>query len=197
MRRSLVVSLAVGVACWAASSINAEPHSDHGCKNCHVPHNAGDPDDPDAYGVPLWSNAQTSDGVPNTFTLYTSQTLNATPTQPDGPSKMCLGCHDGSYSYVTTPARLFTTETGLARSHPVSFVYDSALATADGGLKNPAVDPSGFGRSIALDLLDSKGKMQCTACHDIHTSGITENMLRWDYDTSNGARDMCRTCHNK
>jgi hypothetical protein len=176
-------------------------HSDHGCHNCHVPHNAGDPLDPlgdTAYGVPLWSNVQLEDAPLPTYTLYSSLTLDATDlSQPDGPSKLCLGCHDGSYGPWMDADRVFTADE-LANSHPVSFTYDTALATADGHLKDPATTDSGLGGTIAQDLLDIKGKLQCTGCHDVHTSGIGENLLRYDWDPLNHTDNiMCRVCHEK
>ncbi|MFW6189152.1 MAG: cytochrome c3 family protein [Planctomycetota bacterium] len=179
-------------------------HSDHGCSNCHVPHKAGTADDPDAsWGVPLWSTAQTSDGLP-TFTLYSSETFDALGTdigQPDGPSKLCLGCHDGSYEvfdFIPDSEAIFGTES-LATSHPVSFTYDSTLANkTDGELAIPGTTQSGLGGTIAHDLLDSQNKMQCTSCHDVHTTGIGEYLLRYDTGPDNeNDQVLCRVCHNK
>ena len=53
---------------------------------------------------------------------------------------------------------------------------------------------SGFGGTIDKDLLDEKGKMQCTSCHDVHITGKGENLLRWDID--DGEEVMCRVCHD-
>lgn len=175
-------------------------HSDHGCNNCHVPHNAGDPDDPtgnSSYGVPLWSNHQLEDAALPVYDLYVSHTVDATMGQPDGPSKQCLGCHDGSYGPWMDDSRVFEAHE-LAKSHPVSFTYDTALATTDGALKDPAVALSGLGGTIAADLLDIKGKMQCTSCHDVHTSGIGDSLLRYEWNPLNRTDQiMCRVCHEK
>ena len=175
-------------------------HSDHGCASCHVPHKSGDPTDPDAYGVPLWSTAQLLDGLP-TFELYSSTTLDATDVgQPTGPSKLCLGCHDGSYSvFAFIPDSQAVFEAGdLASSHPISFTYDDALATADGDLKQPSTVASGLGGTIQEDLLDSKDQMQCTSCHDVHTSGYGEYLLKYDVDAASEHEALlCRSCHNK
>ena len=67
MKRAIILAMVVGLALWATTLDAA--HSDHGCKNCHVTHNAGDPADPDIYGVPLYSLAQLGDGIP-VYTLY-------------------------------------------------------------------------------------------------------------------------------
>jgi predicted CXXCH cytochrome family protein len=84
----------------------------------------------------------------------------------------------------------------LANSHPISFVYDSALATLDGALKDPS-EASTLGSTIATDLLDPDSKMQCSSCHDVHTSGVGENLLRgYDYGPHFGP-ELCRMCHIK
>jgi cytochrome c peroxidase len=105
-------------------------------------------------------------------------------------------------------ARTFTAGE-LITSHPLSFVYDSALAASDGALKDPS-QPSTLGRTIAEDLLDAESKMQCNSCHDVHTSGVGENLLRgynYGYETVTNpdgststvhyGPELCRMCHLK
>ena len=58
------------------------------CKVCHTPHNAITT----VTNAPLWNHQMTN----ATFQLYTSATMNATTGQPDGSSKLCLSCHDGT-----------------------------------------------------------------------------------------------------
>lgn len=203
MRRLVAVGL---VACVGLLILGAQvqaAHSDRGCANCHVPHKAATPDDPNAsWGVPLWSTAQTADGLP-TFTLYSSPSFDALSTgitQPDGATKLCLGCHDGSYTRITTSSTAYFGPNDLANSHPVSFVYDSALASRHPlhSLRDPSVATSGLGGTIKADLLDSHDKMQCTSCHDVHTSGKGEFMLRYDYDVAAHTDNIiCRVCHDK
>ncbi len=152
----------------------------------------------------VWNSRHTADGVP-TFTLYSSPSFDALRTdigQPDGPSKLCLGCHDGSY----TGSGAFAGGAGvfgindLANSHPVSFTYDSGLArrAPRGSLRDPASTPSGLGGTIASDLLDSNGKLQCTSCHDVHIRGGSGKLLRYRYGGNGGGGDaLCRVCHNR
>jgi hypothetical protein len=196
-------------------------HSSRGCFNCHVPHQANPVSSTD-YGVPLWSSKYTSDGLKYTYTMYTSPGFVASgavmSSQPDGASKLCLGCHDGSYSSVRNARRIFT-QNSLASSHPISFTYTSGVAANRPSLKDPATTSSGFGGMIKDDLLDSQNKMQCTSCHDVHSSGKGDYMLRWDgiggdplagstitnpdgTTTTNefvkgSELPMCLTCHNK
>ncbi len=178
-------------------------HSDLvGCDACHVPHNASP-----MGGVPLWNGNETA----VTFTMYTSATFQGTiDNQPGGTSRLCLSCHDGANPNFLwmTDARKFGA-TDLVNSHPISFAYDSMLAQSDGLLKDPS-QPSTLGGTIAQDLLDGAGKLQCTSCHDVHTSGVGENQLR-GYDYGYGiitnpdgttsqvhyGAELCRMCHLK
>jgi len=194
----------IGMVLWAGAGAYAA-HSDHGCGNCHVPHKAADATDPDAsWGVPLWSTAQTADGLP-TFTLYSSTTFDTLGTdigQPDGPSKLCLGCHDGSYvvfGFIPDSEAIFGVD-DLAKTHPISFTYDTTLAgkIPNNELRDPTVATSGLGGTIDEDLLDEMHKMQCTSCHDVHTSGIGDYLLRYDIGADNSDDQiLCRVCHDK
>jgi hypothetical protein len=176
-------------------------HSDFlDCSACHVPHNA------DATArMPLWNGNETA----VTFIMYTSATFQGTiEIQPCGTSRLCLSCHDGAnpnYRWMAG-ARTFGAN-DLVNSHPISFVYDSELAQRDGFLKDPSL-PSTLGQTIAQDLLDTEGKLQCTSCHDVHASGVGEHQLRgYDYGYATvtnpdgttsqvyrGVR-LCRMCH--
>lgn len=59
------------------------------CEFCHTPHSANT--NPTIPGAPLWNRAETT----QTFTLYGSPTMNTSPAQPGGVSRLCLSCHDG------------------------------------------------------------------------------------------------------
>ncbi len=193
----IVSSLFTTPTVWAAAA-----HSDLvGCDGCHVPHNAAK-----LPGVPLWNGSETK----TTFTMYSSTTLQATMDgQPSGPSKLCLSCHDGAnpnFLWMTDNEKFGSGE--LVNSHPVSFVYDSALAAADGHLKDPS-QPSTLGRTISQDLLDVDGKVQCNSCHDVHTSGVGRALrgYNWGYESvknDDGSTsqvhhgpELCRMCHLK
>jgi hypothetical protein len=193
----IAIVAALLMAGWAAGA-----HSDHGCDSCHVPHNASD-----LPGVPLWNGSETV----TTFTMYSSSTLQASMEgQPTGASRLCLSCHDGAnpnYTWMADERTFGATE--LASSHPISFVYDSALVAADGALKDPS-QPSTLGRTIAQDLLDANGRVQCNSCHDVHVTGVGEYLLRgYDYGYSDVTNpdgsttrvhhgpELCRMCHIK
>ena len=162
------------------------------CIVCHTPHNAlSSPDSP------LWNHEITT----ATFTLYSSTTLDATLGQPNGGSKLCLSCHDGTvavenFGGVTDGTNIIggsnLVGTDLLNDHPISFTYDGTLATADGGLHDPSVITSGLGSTINDDLLFGS-QMQCSSCHDVH------NAAGWDFllVKSNAGSALCLTCHNK
>ena len=135
------------------------------------------------------------------FTPYSSSTLDAQVGQPDGPSKLCLSCHDGtvardnvggialSFSFSSDRANLGR---DLSDDHPVSFVYDADLAARDGGLVDPTTTQSGLGGTIYHDLLVD-GKMECTSCHDVHSHLSSRGLLR----KPNKLSSLCLTCHIK
>lgn len=167
------------------------------CMPCHTPHNALSADGADA--VPLWNHTVTT----ASFTPYASTTLNATVGTPSGVSKLCLSCHDGtvaldSFGGAGAPASGPITGDALvgadlSNDHPISFTYDAALVTADGGL-NPITDSSGIsgGTTIEADMLFS-GSVECASCHDVHDDAGIPKLLR----KSNAASALCLTCHNK
>ena len=196
--RILALCLGCAAALAVAQYALAAGHANFGCGECHVSHIARV-----AGSGPLWSTAYTAAGLP-TFRLYSSATFDALGTdigQPDGPSKLCLGCHDGSYAGFTgtTDRSAVFGPDDLARTHPISFTYDSALAARvrNGMLRDPATTSSGLGGTITADLLDDNGKVQCTSCHDVHVTGRGRNYLRYDYKAgSSGGEKMCRICHN-
>ncbi len=160
------------------------------CVVCHAPHNAS------SSVTPLWNHATTT----ATFTVYTSPSLSAAVGQPSASSKACLSCHDGTVAIdsfgLATGSTLMEGEeklgTNLTNDHPISFTYDTALATADGGLRDPATTSSGLGGTINNDLLLG-GKVECASCHDVHNSSNLSKLLV----KSNVGSGLCFTCHSK
>lgn len=145
------------------------------CKICHPLQNSL----AEINYKPIWNNS-----VPKKYySIYSSHTLNANVAQPDGSSKLCLSCHDGSIASNNIG-------TDLSDDHPVSFNYNSSLAMADGGLHDPSLALSGLGGTIENDLLFS-GKMQCTSCHNPHQSSYPKNLVM-----NNEKSELCLKCHN-
>jgi predicted CXXCH cytochrome family protein len=171
------------------------------CAICHTPHNA----DSTVSDAPLW-NHTTSVQV---FTVYSSSTLNATDvSSPAGVSMLCLSCHDGTVALdswgtsPTTAVNMSDVNTDamfgddLSNDHPISFTYNTALATADGGgVFDPSSTASGIVADIDDDMLFGAGndQMECSSCHDVHNDATDVALLR----KTNDASVLCLTCHNK
>ncbi len=155
------------------------------CVFCHTPHNANPT-------RALWNRELP--GV--TYKLYKSSTLGASLNQPTGSSRLCLSCHDGVLAlgnlrvppkgshFALGPLTGKTSlGTDLSVDHPISFVYDSALALRLGQLADPASLPPAI-------RLDDSGQLQCTTCHDPHEDRQPK-FLRMD----NRFGALCTSCH--
>jgi predicted CXXCH cytochrome family protein len=178
------------------------------CVVCHTPHQAVAANAQD----PLWNHTGTATAA---FGVYASATLNATPAEIGGAamgaqsvSMLCMSCHDGTVSVLSMynpPNSGTPTVTAIATrinaagqiisnanmgtsmrdDHPVNFTYNTALATTDGGLRDPASTP-------AVNALLIGGTVQCSSCHSTHDPTNTP-FLR----VTNAASALCLTCHIK
>ncbi len=154
------------------------------CIFCHTPHAASPM-------TPLWNR----EAGPQMYTTYDSTTLMSSPGQPDGNTKLCLTCHDGTVAVgqIVNPDVTFTMaglpggtlETGssglgedLSDDHPVSFVPVSGAERQD----PPPGDPVHY---------DDGGKLQCTSCHDPHREGTGNFLVKTDL-----SGQLCLTCHD-
>ena len=167
-------------------SVHATTESDV-CIFCHTPHGAS------ATDGPLW-NHQMSTAL---YKPYSSATLKAVVGQPNGSSRLCLSCHDGTVALglvgsrvggiamnsTTMPSGINNVGTDLSGDHPVSFTYDTSLAAAKGGLRDPNTLPP----EVALDRY---GQLQCTSCHDPHNNQYGNFMVM-----DNTGSKLCISCH--
>lgn len=184
--------LCVGMAGAAGITGTAHDLSGRGwgsnqiCIFCHSPHNAAA-----TQLVPLWNHGSTT----ATFTAYSSSSLNAVPGQPSNNSKACLSCHDGTVALDTYGTRTGTNMitggallgTDLSNDHPISFTYDAALATADGGLVTPT-----SASLVVTGIPLYSSKLECASCHNVHDNA-NGDFLR----ASNAASALCLKCHVK
>jgi len=174
------------------------------CVVCHAPHNVATPVIP-----PLWNHEVTT----ATYIVYDSPTLDAGPLgQPSGSTLLCLSCHDGTVAvdsfggatgtqFISGPSNLGT---DLSNDHPISFTYDTALATTDGGLWDPSgttvtIGSGGFTRTGTIqEVMLQADQLQCASCHDVHNDfvagGIGGDPLLL---ISKSSSKICLTCHNK
>jgi predicted CXXCH cytochrome family protein len=164
------------------------------CIICHTPHNSITT----VTNAPLWNHRLST----STYTPYASGgTMQSTPSAILGAtSKLCLSCHDGTvgledFGGNTTGTNFISgnalVSNNLSNDHPISMLYNTALATADGGLKDPATALSGMGSTINADMLFT-GQVECASCHDVHNNQYTYFLRK-----SNAASALCLTCHSK
>jgi predicted CXXCH cytochrome family protein len=163
------------------------------CIFCHTAHRSNG-------ATPLWNHNLS--GVTN-YVVYSSTTLDAlglTIPQPNGSSRLCLSCHDGTIALgsvnsrtspismqngvSTMPSGPSNLGTDLSGDHPISFVYDASLGAKDPQIKDPAA-------LTGKVKLDHEGRMQCTACHDPHNNQFGKFLVM-----DNTASTLCLSCHN-
>lgn len=159
------------LAVVAMASVTMAFHPDENCAECHLPHDAKT----NAVGeqiVPLWSGIGYAG---TTFVLYDSDSMDATAQEPEGPTLLCLACHDNSHGtqHDINPG---VASGNVSGTHPMEFVYNAGLLAFDNELVNPDAAGSstvvnGYG-TITKDLLSTAGKVNCQSCHEIHANGL-------------------------
>lgn len=208
---SALAALGAGGAAWGGTIVgSAHDFSASGfsggqiCVACHTPHNANT----SVTQAPLWNHALST----ATYTPYSSATLTATVGQPGTISRLCLSCHDGTVAldsfggavgsiFITGAANLGTI---LSNDHPIGFTYDAALATADGGLRDPSVTAVTIGSGTdtrtgtITDVMLYAGQLECASCHDVHNTFTVagaggDPLLK----LTKAASAICLTCHRK
>jgi len=193
----------------SAGTIEGSPHDFRGyqwnrsgeiCNPCHALHGTK------TLPAPLWDH----DLPTQTYITY-GQTHPPTieekvSSQPDGMSKICLSCHDGivapdAYGGNTCgTAILFDKDlidTFPSNNHPISFIYNTALATKNKDLYDPSTKLSGVTGStetINKDML-FLNRMECASCHDVHNKYAVPKTKLLVKDNAGSA--LCLTCHNK
>lgn len=192
VRAETIVNSIHNLSVSGPGTVKATSESDV-CIFCHTVHHSNGE-------KPLWNHNMST--VSN-YVVYSSSTIDALGLkipQPNGSSRLCLSCHDGtialgSVSSCTTPVSMqngVTTMpngsdnlgTDLSGDHPISFVYDGNLAAKDPQLKDPAT-------LTGKVKLDFQGRLQCTACHDPHNDQFGNFLV-----VDNTASALCLACHN-
>lgn len=160
------------------------------CLPCHTPHSARNDDDGKSQA--LWNHATTE----QTFEMYTTSAGHQG-TQPEGPSKLCLSCHDGVtaidsfggnddfFNNVRIPAdRPSNLGTDLRDDHPIGVQYPPPDLTGYN-------DKSTF-TGVKVVTIDGVDRVECTSCHDPHDNSLGM-FLRQTLDGS----AICLECHDE
>lgn len=170
------------------------------CVFCHTPHNA-------AIQAPLWNREDPG----GRFEMYWSETIDAYTSsaaapQPNGASKLCLSCHDGTIALGSTVASGTITMTGgittlpasskaylgrdLSGDHPVSFRVTDNLITANNSKGDVPLRSLSEMQAHPRIRLDSEDRLQCTTCHDPHRD------LYGDFLVVADTGELCLACHS-
>jgi predicted CXXCH cytochrome family protein len=170
------------------------------CIFCHTPHNS-------TTQAPLWNRADPG----GTYQMYWSPTMNAYPSagsapQPNGSTKLCLSCHDGTIALGATVASgtipmsggITTMPTGsggylgtdLSGHHPVSFQVTTAIVAENNASGDVPLKSVTEMRSNPIAFLDAEDRVQCASCHDPHQDPFG-GFLR-----SPNEDDTCLACHS-
>ena len=234
MRKALVIAAVtvLATAGWASAQVAGTPHdlgtgavgtkvkitgaapdpiNSQTCIFCHTPHGG-------QTKAPLWNRTLSS----ATYTLYSSDTLDSSPTQPvRAATTTCLSCHDGSValdallnvagSTSFSGTGILTVTGGLAGNYTskkltggpaalgTDFSNDHPIAiiysTSGTGLVAGNFATANKPKVGTLPLYgagSADATVECGSCHDPHNNANT-NFLRM----SNNGSALCITCHIK
>ncbi|MDH3403200.1 MAG: cytochrome c3 family protein [Acidobacteriota bacterium] len=215
MKRALLI-IALGSVCASVPAMgqtvvgtshdmsSALPITQRVCVFCHTPHQPEGP--PQINTDPLWNHTLSTVA---SYGVYSSDTLDAVPADIGGlntVSNLCMSCHDATVGLGSlyndpnivggeeTPTNAGTVISGnanmgtdLSNDHPVNFIYDTALATLDGELVDPAGNPTAPPATWLFG-----GSVQCASCHDPHDNTFTPFLIATNVQSA-----MCLTCHLK
>jgi len=169
------------------------------CIFCHTSHNG-------STQGPAW-NRQDPGG---TFDVYWSPSVDAyisaaAAPQPNGSSKLCLSCHDGTIALGSTLSQgEISMASGLRRmpptsrshlgrdisgDHPVSFVVTDSLVANNNSSGDVPLKSVAEMRSNPNVRLDDRDRVQCISCHDPHQD------LNGNFLLTAHVGDLCLGCH--
>ncbi len=197
------------------------------CAACHIPHRLAS--EVGSARTLLWNHTLSSTATYGTYNsstfdgVSTIADIGGSTTGAAFFSTACMSCHDGTVAPNSVYRTLYDDTTGpgtgpgtfgtkssigggyslgidLTDDHPVNFTYDSALATADGGLFTPVTVPTDVWGTVRTKPATYTGvdgpvlfggTLQCATCHNPHNN-VNKPFLR---KTKSGSQ-LCLECHN-
>jgi hypothetical protein len=176
---------------------------DEVCKFCHIPHSSVVPEQ-------LWAR-RLSDARYQVPEIRPGGSARISAPQPDGSSRLCLSCHDGTVALGDIggrPRRIAMMGgdhlssgrkgyigTDLSGSHPISFVVPDQDPDVTGESGDMALRPLSAIRADPDVPIDTNGKMQCTTCHDPHTDRYYQKDVVPRFWVKPSVQEVCLTCH--
>jgi hypothetical protein len=172
------------------------------CKFCHVPHTAVDPS-------PLWGHRLSDTASYAVPDVRESGKVVRPAPQPDGSSRLCLSCHDGTValgdmgrngvvamkgSQRLLPGRPGFLGTDLSGSHPISITMPATDPGADDGGDVGLLPREAMAADHEVKL-DKDGKIQCTTCHDPHSDRYFVPGRVPHFWVKSTVEDVCLACH--
>lgn len=173
------------------------------CKFCHIPHNPIEPE-------PLWGHKLSAVSSYDTPEMSAGRGTRTLAPQPDGSSRLCLSCHDGTVALgdisgepqhiaMVGAQRLSRGRRGfigtdLSGSHPISFVMPEQAANKVG--QDMGIRPLSAIHADQDVKLDARGKMQCTTCHDPHNDSNYRPGQVPHFWVKPTVEEVCLTCHD-
>lgn len=188
------------------------------CVVCHAPHQSASAN----RQYPLWNHTATATAAFGTYTSSTMNAtpveIGGGTMGTLSVSLLCMSCHDGTVSVlsmlqqpvlggtptVTSVAGRISAAgliisganvgTDLRDDHPVNFTYNTALATADGGLVTPA-NANCVDAGCQIKLFSNgavTSSVQCASCHQVHDPTNVPFLVR-----DNTGSALCLACHVK
>jgi hypothetical protein len=174
------------------------------CKFCHIPHNAVVPQ-------PLWGHTLSAVDRYEVPTVRRGKGMSEPAPQPDGSSRLCLSCHDGTVALgdiggsgsriaMAGAQRLDSARRGhigtdLSGSHPISFVVPDGDPGGPDSERDMGLRPLALIHSEESISLDAKGKMQCTTCHDPHSDRHHDPGRVPRFWVKPTVDEVCLACH--
>ncbi len=171
------------------------------CRFCHVPHSP-------VVRQPLWGHALSSVAQYKTARVRPGAVDERSP-QPDGSSRLCLSCHDGTVALgelgessptarMSGAGRLSAGRRGhigtdLSGSHPVSIPMPES--PEPGGNADMGVRARALVEADREVRLDRDGKVQCTSCHDPHADRYYDAGRVPHFFVKSSVTEACLVCH--